>query len=163
MSWPLTRPFSEAELYKQQLDEAVNKSRGEDGSKSSGADAGKPVFAMMRHTAVYDNEAERRKTLNSLRHTLAQFGNLMRGTGTISNGFAEKVNAAELDTHEMYDADMLETNLVFGSPDTVIDKLKRYEAIGVDAFIYYASMNLEHESQRKSLELFCNEVIPAFK
>ena len=33
---------------------------------------------------------------------------------------------------------------------------------GVDAFIYYATMGLGMKEQKRSLELFCSEVIPAF-
>jgi alkanesulfonate monooxygenase SsuD/methylene tetrahydromethanopterin reductase-like flavin-dependent oxidoreductase (luciferase family) len=58
---------------------------------------------------------------------------------------------------------MLEENLLFGSPDTVIEKLKRYDALGVDAFVYYASMGLDLETQKRSMKLFCDEVIPAFQ
>jgi alkanesulfonate monooxygenase SsuD/methylene tetrahydromethanopterin reductase-like flavin-dependent oxidoreductase (luciferase family) len=57
---------------------------------------------------------------------------------------------------------MLEQNLMFGSPDEVIAKLRQYEALGVDDFIYYASMGLGQEQQKHSLELFCKEVLPAF-
>ncbi len=57
---------------------------------------------------------------------------------------------------------MLSENLMFGTPDEVIAKLKRYEEAGVDAFIYYASMGLGHKEQKRSLELFCSEVIPVF-
>ena len=57
---------------------------------------------------------------------------------------------------------MLEENLMFGSPAQVIDKLKRYQAIGVDEFIYYASMGLGQREQKRSLELFCREVMPEF-
>ena len=58
---------------------------------------------------------------------------------------------------------MLRENLMFGSPDEVIAKLKQYEALGVDDFIYYASMGLGHSEQKRSLELFCKEVMPAFQ
>ena len=61
-----------------------------------------------------------------------------------------------------YNAEMLEENLMFGSPEWVIEKLKRYEALGVDDFIYYASLGLGHKEQKHSMELFCSEVIPAF-
>ena len=57
---------------------------------------------------------------------------------------------------------MLEENLLFGTPDTVIAKLKQYEALGVDEFIYYASMGLDMEAQKRSLKLFCDDVMPAF-
>jgi hypothetical protein len=51
---------------------------------------------------------------------------------------------------------------MFGTTDEVIAKLRRYEALGVDEFIYYASLGLGLPEQRRSMELFCNEVIPAF-
>ena len=44
----------------------------------------------------------------------------------------------------------------------VIAKLKPYQALGVDQFTYYASLGLGHKEQKRSLELFCKEVIPAF-
>ena len=58
---------------------------------------------------------------------------------------------------------MLEENLMFGTPETIISKIKRYEAMGVDEFIYYASMGLDHASQKRSLRIFCEEVLPAFQ
>ena len=60
------------------------------------------------------------------------------------------------------DPAMLEENLLFGTPVEVITKLKRYQDIGVDAFIYYASMGLDMDVQARSLELFINEVMPEF-
>ena len=51
---------------------------------------------------------------------------------------------------------------MFGTPDEVIAKLKPYEALGVDQFTYYASLGLGLKEQKRSLKLFCNEVIPAF-
>ena len=57
---------------------------------------------------------------------------------------------------------MLNRNLMFGTPDEVIAKLKLYEALGVDEFIYYASLGLGLAEQKRSMELFCREVMPAF-
>ena len=51
---------------------------------------------------------------------------------------------------------------MFGTPGEVIEKLKLYEALGVDSFIYYASLGLGHAEQKRSMELFCSEIIPAF-
>jgi alkanesulfonate monooxygenase SsuD/methylene tetrahydromethanopterin reductase-like flavin-dependent oxidoreductase (luciferase family) len=152
LSWPLTRPFSEAELYKQRLDEAIAK-----------ADNGfRPTFAMMRHAAVYDNDADRQKALDAIRLVLGQFENLFRNAGDVVNGFPKQIPLEELAGREQYDPAMLEENLLFGSPDTVIEKLKRYEALGVDAFVYYASMGLDLDAQKRSMKLFRDEVMPAF-
>jgi alkanesulfonate monooxygenase SsuD/methylene tetrahydromethanopterin reductase-like flavin-dependent oxidoreductase (luciferase family) len=51
---------------------------------------------------------------------------------------------------------------MFGSPEQVIAKLRRYEALGVDAFIYYASMGLGMAEQKRSLQSFIDHVMPEF-
>ena len=152
MSWPLTRPFSEAELYKSQLDEAL----------AAHPDATRPRFAMMRHTALYQDSAGRDSAIRAIQTVLGQFENLFRNLGDVNNGFPKQIPLEELTDREQYNADMLEQNLMFGSPDEVIAKLKLYEELGVDDFIYYASMGLGQKEQKSSLELFCKEVLPAF-
>ena len=152
MCWPLTRGFEEAELYKKLLDEAVEK-----------ADNGfRPTFAMMRHAAVYDNQADKDEAIRAIQTVLGQFENLFRNMDDVHNGFPKKIPLDELQGREQFQPDMLEENLLFGSPDTVIQKLKRYEALGVDEFIYYASMGMDMAAQKRSMKLFCDEVIPAF-
>ncbi len=152
MSWPLTRPFAEAELYKSQLDASL----------AANPDCARPTFAMMRHTALYDTLTGREAAIAALQGVLGQFENLFRNLGDVNNGFPKKIPLEELTDREQYNAEMLEENLMFGSPEQVIGKLKRYEALGVDQFIYYASMGLGHKEQKRSMELFCSEVIPAF-
>ncbi len=61
-----------------------------------------------------------------------------------------------------YDPDTLEENLIFGSPTQVVDKLKMYEGIGVDSFMYYASMGMDMDQQKRSLRLFIEKVVPHF-
>lgn len=153
MSWPFTMPFSEAETYRQRLDDAAEK-------------AGKPFtrkWAMMRHSAVYETEADKQEALDAVRSVLAMFGNLMTKTGDVINGFPQKVPLESLSGNVRVDPDMLAENLMFGSPDEVIEKLRLYENIGVDSFIYYASMGLGLEAQKKSLALFIDKVMPAFQ
>jgi alkanesulfonate monooxygenase SsuD/methylene tetrahydromethanopterin reductase-like flavin-dependent oxidoreductase (luciferase family) len=153
MCWPLTRGFEEAELYKQRLDEAVVKA----------GNGFRPTFALMRHSAVYDNDADRQHALDAIRLVLGQFENLFRNAGDVVNGFPKQIPLEELEGREQFDPLMLEENLLFGSPETVIEKLKRYEALGVDEFIYYASLGMDPDAQIRSMKLFCEEVMPAFK
>ena len=153
MSWPLTMPLAEAEKYRGQLDESI--------SKAGGSWNGK--WAMMRHSSIYGNEADRETTINAIRNVLGQFGNLMMKKGDVVNGFPERVPLEELEGNVRVDRDMLEENLMFGSPDTVIGKLKQYEKLDVDAFIYYASMGLDMDVQKRSFKLFIDEVMPEFK
>jgi alkanesulfonate monooxygenase SsuD/methylene tetrahydromethanopterin reductase-like flavin-dependent oxidoreductase (luciferase family) len=152
MSWPLTRPMSEAELYKSRLDEAMAANPGRK----------RPIFAMMRHTAVYDRKDDWMVPVTAAQRQLGQFENLFKNLGEVKNGFPKEVDLGEIANRAEYDPKMLSSNLMFGTPDEVIAKLKPYQALGVDEFTYYASLGLGHKEQKRSLELFCKEVIPAF-
>ena len=152
VSWPLTRPFSEAELYKSRLDEAMD----------AHPDAERPIFAMMRHTAVYDSKDQWEVPVKAAQRQLSQFENLFKNLGDVEVGFPKSIPFDELGNRDEYDPKMLSENLMFGTPDEVIAKLKRYEDLGVDEFVYYASMGLGLKEQKRSLELFCSDVIPAF-
>ena len=152
MSWPLTRPMSEVELYKSRLDEAM----------AANPDSNRPVFAMMRHTALYDRKEDWEVPVRAAQRQLGQFENLFKNLGDVTNGFPKEVDLASIANRAEYDPRMLHENLMFGTPDEVIAKLKPYEGLGVDAFIYYASLGLGQKEQKRSLELFVNEVIPAF-
>ena len=151
-SWPLTRDMGEAQAYMDRLNEAVANNPG---SK-------RPVMAMMRHTALYDRKEDWMVPVRTAQRQLSQFENLFKNMGDVENGFPKSIPFDQLGNRAEYDPEMLSRNLMFGTPDEVIAKLKEYEAIGVDDFIYYASLGLGLKEQKRSLELFCNEVIPAF-
>ena len=153
MCWPFTRPHSEAELYKRLFEEAIEKAPG----------SRRPTFALMRHTAVYANEEDKDVPIKAIQRVLGQFENLYKNLGDVSNGFPKEIPLESLTNRAEFDSEMLQENLMFGIPETIISKIKRYEAMGVDEFIYYASMGLGLKEQKKSLELFCSEVMPAFK
>ena len=153
MSWPLTLPFSEAEKYREMLDDSISRlNKNYNGT-----------FAMMRHAAVYDNDEDRQEALNAVRQILARFGNLMTKSGDVVNGYPDPVPLESLEGNLRVEPEMLEQNLMFGNPEEVINKLKQYQKIGVDSFIYYASMGLDIKKQKKSLNMFINEVMPEFQ
>ncbi len=151
MCWPLTLPMSEAEKYRAQLDEAIDKAGGWNGT-----------FALMRHTAVYETPEDRSASIDAIRNVLGKFGNLMMKKGEVINGFPDNVPLNELDGNVRVEPGMLEENLMFGDPETVITKLRAYEKMGVDAFIYYASMGLDRDVQKRSLQSFIDHVMPEF-
>lgn len=153
MCWPLTLPMSEAEKYKAQLNDSIEKAGGNWGG----------TFALMRHTAVYKTQEDRASAMNAIRNVLGKFGNLMMKKGDVVNGFPDNVPFEELEGNVRVEPKMLEENLMFGSPETVIAKLNQYKDMGIDSYIYYASMGLEMDVQKRSLQTFIDEVMPAFK
>jgi len=152
MSWPLTRDMSEAELYMARMAEAMANNPG----------CKRPTMAMMRHTAVSASPAEFIVPIRAAQRQLSQFENLFKNMGDVSNGFPKSIPFDQLANRAEYDPDMLQLNLMFGTPDQVIAKLKLFQALGVDEFIYYASLGLGLAEQKRSLDLFINEVMPAF-
>lgn len=151
-SWPLTREMSEAELYMSRMAEAMENNPGKK----------RPIMAMMRHTALYDRKEEWMVPVRAAQRQLSQFENLFKNMGDVENGFPKSIPFDQLGNRAEYDPEMLSRNLMFGTPDEVIAKLNLYQAIGVDEFIYYASLGLGLKEQKRSLELFCKHVIPAF-
>lgn len=153
MSWALSRPFSEVETYKQRFEDACLKAPG----------VKRPRFATMRYTAVYDKPSGWEVPVKAVQRQSAQFENLFKELGSVDNGFPEEIDLNTLANRAEYDPEMLRTNLMFGTPDEVIGKLKDYEKLGVDNFIYCASYGLPMKEQRASLKLFCDEVVPEFQ
>ena len=93
---------------------------------------------------------------------LGQFENLFKNMGGVDNGFPAAIDLASVANRDEYDQQMLHDNLLFGTPDEVIQKLNQYKNLGVDHFIYYASLGLGLKEQKRSLELFIERVIPVF-
>ncbi|MBM3523900.1 MAG: LLM class flavin-dependent oxidoreductase, partial [Alphaproteobacteria bacterium] len=153
MSWALTRPFSEVQKYKQQFDEALARS----------PEVKRPRFATMRATAVYPKAGDSPTYVKAIVEATQYFENLFKQLGEVTNGFPDPIPVEDLDNKDLLEPEALVTNLVFGMPETVIAKLRQYEALGVDNFFYRAIGNLPFELQKQSLKLFIDEVMPAFE
>jgi alkanesulfonate monooxygenase SsuD/methylene tetrahydromethanopterin reductase-like flavin-dependent oxidoreductase (luciferase family) len=151
--WPITRPFSELETYRKRYDDALTQ-------RPSGKP--RPRFAAMRHTAVYERAQDWEASVDAVALWSGRFGNLFSTAGAVKNGFVPPVDLALIKSRDNFNAAELRENLMFGTPEVVIAKLRRYEALGVDTFVYFSSFGRDRESERRSLELFAREVMPAF-
>jgi flavin-dependent trigonelline monooxygenase, oxygenase component len=151
LSWALSRPFSEVESYKERLEAALPANPG----------AARPIFATMRYTAVYDRPEQSEVPVTAARRQMARFENLFKNLGDVRSGFPAPIDLDALNDQQ-FDVASLRQNLMFGTPDEVIRKLKPYEALGVDHYTYCATFGLGLKEQKRSLELFIKEVMPAF-
>lgn len=152
MSWPLSRPFAEAESYKQRFENALKANPG----------VARPLFMMMRSVIIDERPGGVEKSISAVIKLSAQFENLFKNLGGVRNGFVEAVDITKLGNRDEYNPAMLQENLIIGTPESAIAKLKRYEALGVDHFAYQANAALSYADQKRSLKLFIDEVMPAF-
>ena len=153
MSWALTRGFEEVEKYKQQFEDAC----------AAHPDVERPRFMTMRHTGIYEKPEEADVFIRAIQNQGRQFESLFRNLTPVVDGFPADVDPSILTNQAEYEPTKLKENLILGTPDEAIRKLKRYEALGMDYFCYQASYGLPIALQQRSLKLFIEEVMPAFQ
>jgi flavin-dependent trigonelline monooxygenase, oxygenase component len=151
MCWPLMRPMSELEAYVGRMDDALAKSPG----------TPRPRMTAMRYAAVWGNDRDSDLYVRSMQRQSGQFENLFKQLRGVDNGFAEAIDLDLLAHRDEYKPETLRENLLFGTPNEVVNKLRAYEKLNVD-FMYCASYGAPIEAQKKSFKLFVDEVMPAF-
>ena len=62
-----------------------------------------------------------------------------------------------------FELDNIRKNTVIGTPEEVIARIRYYEELGVDEFSFWADNSLPFAEKKKSLELFIQHVVPAFR
>ena len=73
--------------------------------------------------------------MRSTQRTLGCFESLF--IDDVKNGFPKQIPIKELEKQEKHQPEKLRDNLMFGTPNEIIAKLKRYKAFGVNEFMYY--------------------------
>lgn len=153
MSWALTRPFDEVEKYMDHFETALANNPG----------VKRPRFMTMRHSAVYEKPEDADVYVHAVQEQGKMFENLFRTLAPVENGFPLAPDPSLFSNQGEYTKETILSNLIFGTPDEAIEKLKPYEALGVDYFCYNASFGAPIDAQKKSLKLFIDEVMPAFQ
>jgi len=147
LSTPWREPFSRVEALYAQVQGLVAEVRP----------ALAPRFAVSRMTFVGSSEGEALDAMRAIQINHRLFTGLFRNQAVVKRGFA----AAE-PVGDEYTPEQLLANLVAGSPETCVEKLRRYEALGVDHYIMYAAFGADHAATLKSLRLFAERVMPHF-
>lgn len=119
--------------------------------------ARRPRFAVSRMSFVGTTDGEALDAMNVILTNHRIFTHLFRDTATVKAGFT-----APEPVEDEYRPEQFLANLVAGSPETCVEKLKLYEALGVDHFIMYAAFGNDHARTMKSLRLFAERVMPHF-
>lgn len=119
--------------------------------------AKKPRFALSRMTFVGATDGEALEAMQAIQVNHRIFTRLFRNQATVRAGFT-----APDPVGDEYQPEQLLANLVAGSPETCIEKLRQYEALGVDQFIVYADFGNERAATMKSLRRFAEHVMPHF-
>jgi alkanesulfonate monooxygenase SsuD/methylene tetrahydromethanopterin reductase-like flavin-dependent oxidoreductase (luciferase family) len=153
MATPLHAPHSEVETLVQRFETTLANNPG----------VSRPKLMMLRRTAVYDDAKDWRVPVDSLTDYGRYFENLLKNLGQVKNGFSEPVEYSAVANKTDYAPESLHTNMMFGTPEEVVKKLKAYEALGIDYFMYGAFFGMPYDHVKRSIELFCSDVMPYFR
>jgi alkanesulfonate monooxygenase SsuD/methylene tetrahydromethanopterin reductase-like flavin-dependent oxidoreductase (luciferase family) len=148
LATPWREPFARVEAIHAQLQTLIAEVRP----------VKRPRLAVSRMSFVGETREEALHAMEAIRVSHRIFTRLFRNQAEVKGGFTRPDPVADEFTGEQ----LLE-NLVAGTPDVVIEKLKQYEALGVDHFIMYAPFGADHSLIMKSLRLFAERVMPHFE
>ncbi|MEI6404956.1 MAG: LLM class flavin-dependent oxidoreductase [Actinomycetes bacterium] len=122
----------------------------------------RPEVMLLMHTYVAETEDEIVRGSRDMEEFFHYFAKWFRNTAPIVDGFIEPVTQEDRALNPAYAASELRKNMVVGTPDEVIAKIKGYEALGYDEFSIWLDSHMDFEQKSKSLSLFIDKVVPAF-
>src|SRR5262245_50205178 len=150
MATPLSRPDSEVENLAGKLAKAVAAHPG----------ARRPRFMVLRRTCVYQDSKDWRLPAETALEDVRVFNGLFHNSGGVVNGFPTPMDGTSATAPLTLET--LRDNLMFGTPEHVVARIRQYERLGVDHYCYGASFGLPHDMAMRSLTLFGREVMPHF-
>jgi alkanesulfonate monooxygenase SsuD/methylene tetrahydromethanopterin reductase-like flavin-dependent oxidoreductase (luciferase family) len=128
-------------------------------------DRSRPQLMVLRHTHVHspddpDGWLPAARAISRFYRTFdAWFGNKT----TPVNGFLEPSPESKFADRPEFEPESLHKTAMIGTPAEVIERIRHYEELGVDEFSFWCDNSLPHAEKKKSLELFIDEVVPAFQ
>jgi alkanesulfonate monooxygenase SsuD/methylene tetrahydromethanopterin reductase-like flavin-dependent oxidoreductase (luciferase family) len=147
LATPWREPFERVDRVYQQFSRTVEEVRP----------AKRPKFAISRMTYVGADDDEALRAMQDVQTHHRVFTRLFNNTATVERGFT-RPDPVE----DEYSSERLFDNLVAGSAATCVEKLRRYEQLGVDHYIMYAGFPTDHSSAVRSIVRFAEHVMPHF-
>ncbi len=127
------------------------------------SDQPRPKIMLLQHTYVADSAEDVKLGAEELNRFYCYFGAWFMNKREITQGLIEPLTDEDIAAHPFYTAEAMERDLVVGTPDTVIERLKKYEALGYDEYSFWIDSSMSFERKKASLERFINDVMPAFQ
>ncbi|WP_170457560.1 LLM class flavin-dependent oxidoreductase [Ruegeria arenilitoris] len=126
-------------------------------------DMRRPKIMLLRHTYVAADQNDVRQAAIELNRFYCYFGAWFMNKRDVTQGLIAPLSDAEIAEHPFYSPQNMERDLVIGTADTVIDRLRRCEELGYDEYSFWIDSSMPFERKKASLERFIKDVMPAFQ
>jgi alkanesulfonate monooxygenase SsuD/methylene tetrahydromethanopterin reductase-like flavin-dependent oxidoreductase (luciferase family) len=127
------------------------------------SDQPRPKIMLLQNTYVAASEADCEQAAYELNRFYCYFGAWFMNKRNITQGVIEPLSEEELASHPIYSPQAMRRDLVIEEPAGVIERLKKYAALGYDEYSFWIDSSMTFARKKASLERFINEVMPAFK
>ncbi len=125
-------------------------------------DGPRPKCMLLHHTYVAADDADRQQAVGELTRWYNYFGAWFMNKRPVAQGLIQELTPDEMAKNKMIQPDAIARDLVIGTKQQVIDRLKRYEDMGYDEFSFWIDSGMTTERKRASLARFIDDVMPAF-
>lgn len=122
----------------------------------------RPKIMVLQHAHVHRGDDDWQAAAEGISFFFRSFGAWFGNRTPPVNGFQTAVPPINPEKFPEYVPETLRRNVMIGKPDEMIERLKGYEALGVDEYSIWVDNSLSFEEKRNSLRLFIDEVLPAF-
>jgi flavin-dependent trigonelline monooxygenase, oxygenase component len=126
------------------------------------ADVARPQIMLLMHTYVGDGESDVALAARELSRYYCYFGAWFKNERPVQRGFIAPLSEAELAAQTNYAPELMRQNLVVGTPDAVVARLRAYADLGYDQYSLWIDSGMPFERKKRSLERFIADVMPAF-
>ncbi|WP_261841929.1 LLM class flavin-dependent oxidoreductase [Aliamphritea ceti] len=122
----------------------------------------RPKIMILQHTYIGKTEDELAKAAAKLNEFYCYFGAWFKNERPINQGLIQQLTQDEIAAHPFYSAEKIRKDLMIGTSQQIIDRLKHYEDLGYDEFSYWTDSGMSRTEKETSLARFIDEVMPAF-
>lgn len=126
-------------------------------------DMPRPKIMLLRHTYVAEDQSDVKQAAIELNRFYCYFGAWFMNKRDITQGLIAPLSEAEIAEHPFYSPQNMERDLIIGTADTVIDRVRMCEALGYDEYSFWIDSSMPFERKKASLERFIRDVMPAFQ
>lgn len=123
-------------------------------------DIKRPKIMLLMHTYVAENERDVTRATEELSRFYCYFGSWFLNKRPIQDGFIAELEEDEMQTMKNYAPETLHRNLVVGTTDEVIARLRHYEALGFDQYSFWIDSGMSFTRKKASLLRFIENVMP---
>lgn len=130
---------------------------------SNNPDVPRPQLMVLRHTFVHEPGGDWQTGAKAIARFYRTFEGWFFNKQTPVNGFVEPTPEEAVKDRPEYALDNIHKNVMIGTPEEIIARIREYERLGVDEFSFWNDNSMSHAEKKASLKLFIEQVVPAFQ